>query len=272
MINDNTSNISALIEQVTLSKKYAHICHDTIAGIAAAEYPKHKDDKTRLKAVKNKLHQISGSFLTEKEISCAGDIITTTDWNNKQGRDSSCRALLAMHTSTRERLLFFELLYRDIFSITGKPDSIIDIACGFNAFALPLLQIADNVQYLGFDISLKAVSLINHFFAAMQINGKAEGADALYSDLSKKQHHNLALLFKILPLLERQQKGYGAKQLSNLNADYIAISFPTKTMSGKSVGMAQSYNAYMLQTASEAGKKIVYQSEYSNEMLFILTD
>ena len=84
-------------------------------------------------------------------------------------------------------------------------------------------------------------------------------------------HFSMALLFKILPLLDRQQAGSADRVLSEISAQYIVVSFPTRTLGGRNVGMAENYSRWMEAHLPE-GREIAGQFETDNELFYILKE
>ncbi len=59
-------------------------------------------------------------------------------WSTTTPKEQSdlLNEILKTHSSTKERLTAYPSLYKRIFDITGKPSSILDLACGLNPFSL----------------------------------------------------------------------------------------------------------------------------------------
>ncbi|HIG3790825.1 TPA: RmtH family 16S rRNA (guanine(1405)-N(7))-methyltransferase, partial [Klebsiella pneumoniae] len=55
---------------------------------------------------------------------------------------------------------------------------------------------------------------------------------------------DLALIFKLLPLLEREQAGSAMALLQSLNTPRMAVSFPTRSLGGRGKGMEANYAAW----------------------------
>jgi Na+/phosphate symporter len=62
--------------------------------------------------------------------------------------------LLKSHQSSKERLKYYEKFYKELFAITGKPDSIIDIGCGMNPISFEYMNL-DNIEYILVSNSIK---------------------------------------------------------------------------------------------------------------------
>jgi len=82
---------------------------------------------------------------------------------------------------------------------------------------------------------------------------------------------DVVLLFKIIPLLEQQKKDYYRQLINELQAKYIVVTFPTKTMSGKSVGMLENYTKQFDEFVESSGFQTLFRKSYRNELLYIIT-
>jgi len=237
---------------IKTSKKYSNICDETIHRIIADEIKKYKSEKDVVKSVKTKLHQISEAFFDSKnidKINIKGDITQ----------------IMRYHVSTLERIDFVFEMYDDIFANLLKYDTILDIACGFNPFMLPFLKVN---HYYAVDINIDNVNLLNEFFRINNLNGTAYAGDVLYK--IPEIESGVVFLFKILPLLEQQKKGYSKFLLKNLKSDYFVITFPTKSLSGKDYGMFNFYRNFMKENFPDPDYEYVFEREYKNELLIII--
>ncbi|MCL2518618.1 MAG: hypothetical protein FWF15_08655 [Oscillospiraceae bacterium] len=229
------------------SKKYSNICDETINRIIADESKKYKSEKDVVKSVKTKLHQISGAFYETKKIDVNDDIMQ----------------IMRCHVSTLERIDFVFEMYEDIFKNVPKSDTVLDVACGFNPFILPFLKVK---QYYAVDINVDNVNLLNEFFRLNNLNGFAYAGDVLYK--IPEIESDVVFLFKILPLIEQQKKGYSKFLLDNLKSDWFVITFPTKSLSGKDYGMYNFYRNFMKENFPDYD--YIFEREYKNELLLIL--
>ena len=140
-----------------------------------------------------------------------------------------------------------------------------DVACGIN----PLYLGARGIPTVGIDISGAAVYAVNCFHESYGMPVSAECADVLFPGAIPSEHFDMALLFKLLPLLERQETGGATRVMEAIDADWLAVSFPTRTMGGRNVGMAEQYGAWMAGHLP-AGRRIAASFETRNELFFLL--
>jgi len=254
-----------LLDKLLRSKNYRDICPDTVRRVWAECEKRYKKAKDVDKAVREALHGISGAFMTSQEArQLAYDMHA---WHIDK-TDLSLERMLARHASTRERLPLSDMdaTYRRIFATTGRPRSVIDLACGIN----PLYLGARGIETVGVDISGAAVSAVNCFHESYRMPVSARCADLLCPGAIPGERFDVALLFKLLPLLERQENSGAVRIMNAVNARYIIVSFPTRTLSGRSVGMAENYARWM-QTHLPESMNICDQFDTHNELFYIVT-
>lgn len=250
-------NKEEILNEIMKTNKYNKISKEIINRIIDSEFDKYKNNKIVIKEVKNKLHQIHGIFL-EKDAN--GKVLHLLE-------EDRYDEILKLHMSTLERLAFYSEFYEKIFTVTGLPTTILDLACGYNPFALKYMNLGENFKYYAYDINEDTNELINLFFKKNNYNGVSKTIDlAVNIPLDVV---DIAFILKFLPLVEQQNKKFSRKLLLSLSAKYIVVSFPTKTVSGKSVGMLNNYRDIF---GSIIADDFVLVSEliFVNEMVFII--
>ena len=245
------------------SKKYNTICDDTIHRICVEEIPKYNKEKDIVKSVKNKLHQISGSFFS--------DCLSREVKRLEKSGEADYINLLKLHSSTNERLSFCTEFYDDIFGVVGSIDSVLDIACGLNPVMVGEYLRAKEIRinkYIAEDIHLDALEVVKYYFDTAKYPIEIRSSDLLITipDVTV----DIVLLLKVLPLLEQQRKDYYKHVINELNAKYIVVTFPTKTMSGKVVGMLDNYKNLFDEFISSCAFKVIFTKAYNNELLYVL--
>ena len=256
---------SEIIQQIKSSHKYRSICDETIQRITRSKIGQYQSDKATIKSIKTKLHQITQAFVSENSILKANHFL---DELNSKNLNPTVKAILTLHASSKERLDFAEQLYADIFSKVGSHhQTVLDIACGFNPFLLPTLHLPIK-RLIATDINASSVNLLNRYFQLINFSGHATSSDIL--ETIPNQPVDLCLLFKILPLLEQQQKGFSKTLINNLPAQHFAITFPTKTLSGKNIGMPHFYRTFITNTLPSSQYDYLLEKSYPNELLFII--
>jgi len=176
------------------------------------------------------------------------------------------KLILSTSISAKERLHYYPELYKKIFSITGKPDSIADIGSGINPLSLIFMNL-DNVRYYAYEISKSDCELINKYFKLLQNTGKSEILDLKHDNLEKIPVVDVAFLFKVLDVIEENGHKLAEKIIKNIKARFIVVSFATKTVSGKRMNFPQrGWIERMLQRINLKFEKL----DFENEIYYVI--
>jgi 16S rRNA (guanine(1405)-N(7))-methyltransferase len=264
-------DLQILIDNLQSSKKYATICVDTIKRIGEKELGKNTDVKTAIKATKRKLHQIFGCYTNSRELhydEIYEKLKVAYDTQSETEIKEACRRVLMLHTSTKERITILEKFYEFIFDVTGKPKSVIDIACGLNPLALPWMNLEKTAQYFAYDIDENTIDFINKYLKLTGLNSTALTQDVIVQPPMVVEA-NVALLLKTIPCLEQQEKTCSIRLMEALQTKYIVVSFPVKSVGGKSKGMPANYERMLYDLIS--GKDwLVTKLPFETELVFLI--
>ena len=118
------------------------------------------------------------------------------------------------------------------------------------------------VKYIAEDIHLDALRVAGHYSDVTKCPIEAKASDLLNAIPTVAVE--LALLLKIVPLLEQQKKGYYVRVLRELNAKFTVVTFPTKTMSGKVVGMLDNYRNLFDDFIDSSDFRVLFTKAYCN--------
>ena len=269
-----------------MTKKYAAVYPPLVERLLTEE--QHKKSPDSAKAVKTKLHQVYGAYNQDNGYKKAVTIINTLEGQGLS-LQTAAESLLALHASTKERLPHYAEFYNFIFEHTGLVESVMDIGCGYNPFSIPLLLCAcerfvskDNYikppvhdikikAYHAYDIDTRVADLTNRFFAYLCMPQLARCADlAIYTPPEQAE---IALMLKLLPVLEAQSPGSGFRLARELNARYLVITYPLKSLGGREKGMARHYSAIFEEALAEGklGKfNLIGQKQIGPEMVYLL--
>jgi 16S rRNA (guanine(1405)-N(7))-methyltransferase len=146
-----------LFDKLSSNKKYSDVCPDTIRRAIAECEGRYKKAKDMEKAVREKLHGITSAF------NDASGEISRTVASLEYGDEDGLEHVLKMHASTRERLPLsaMDAMYAQIFAATGKPQSVLDLACGLNPVYLVYRMQEDRFPIVGVDVSRSCVTAEN---------------------------------------------------------------------------------------------------------------
>lgn len=261
--------LEELVSHVTDSAKYRAIDLSFVREIARIELAKGRGAKETVKAVRGKLHQV-GSAYQEKPIPYpqwkkhledlpedlrAPDCLTAFQQN------------LALHASTRERLSILPRFFAETLALISPVNSILDLACGLTPLALPWMPAAKNVRYQAVDIYPDMVEYLNLFFAHFNIAGKAAVVDLTREVPADTAQ--VAFLLKTIPCLEQVDKLAGKRLLEGLKTENILVSFPSRSLGGRSKGMSQNYEAHFWSLVESKNWKIT-RFEFPGELAFLI--
>ena len=222
-----------------VSAKYKDVCPDTVSRLYAEELSKRKNAKEAEKALKTALHQITGAFMTGDELKRARKLLAGED------ADAALFETLKLHASTRERLEHIDAFYDALLSPIA-PKTLLDLACGLN----PLYLGHRGYAVRGLDVSGGCVQLINDWALRRGWDVSAQCRDLLCAPALPET--DAALMMKLLPVLEQQKKGAAMELLTSIPAPVLIVTFPLKTLGGRSVGMEKHYSDWFEQSAAQA--------------------
>jgi len=261
--------LEKLVETVLSSSKYKDVSQDLIRSIGMRELAKRSSIKEAVKATKNKLHQVGGAYLTERE--------DYTGWfkvlehhfrsGDQDAFLASVKKMMGYHASTRERLPILEQFYTTILADLPPIRRVLDLACGFNPLALPWMPLTESVEYYAYDIYKDMLSFLEQFMALIQVQGQVQVCDIVQA--CPTMQVDLAFVLKAIPCLEQIDKSAGSQLLHSINAKYIVVSFPVHSLGGRTKGMEANYEAKfgsLVENTTWSIKKF----EFPTELVFLL--
>ena len=268
-MGEHDSMAQEIAEAVLKKSKYKTIQPELVARLAQRELAKGRKQKEAIKEVSAKLHQIGAAYFKLAP--------RYTQWQstleglpaNAQHEDvrAYCLEVMQAHSSTAERLPILEHFFEEILAPIAPISSVFDLACGLNPLALPWMPLAENAYYFGCDIFSDLIAFDNAFLEHFGIQAALETTDIFSTDF--QQPVQLAILLKCLPCLEQLEKGSGAALLEAIPADYLLVSYPIRSLGGRSKGMRQTYSTQF--EALIAGKNWkITRFEFSSELAFLV--
>ncbi len=157
------------------------------------------------------------------------------DTGDNKINDGLIRELLVLHQSSKERIDHYDAIYKKIFSITGRPKSVLDLGCGANPYSYPYLGCAP--VYVAMDLPSDDLKDLVAFFRMEGIDGEAMAVDLVkdYGKLGSLLGENpvdVIFLFKVLDSLEAVKRNISGKIIDALRARWIVVSFPLVSIGG----------------------------------------
>jgi len=264
------NQLEQLVKTVLKSSKYRNVCEDLIKNIGVRELSKRQNVKTAIKATKNKLHQIGGAYFLKKPVYGAWleKLRIAKGSGDKDLFRKACAETMSCHYSTRERLDILDLFYTRIFSLLPPVHSIMDVACGFHPLSIPWMPISEGVKYYAYDVYTDMITFLNEFMIINKTQGLAEVRDVIQH--TPRTRTDLAFILNTIPCLEQIEKSAGLKVLESLNANFLVVSFPVKTLGGREKDMRKHYEARFNELTKEKDWDI-QRLEFKSELVFIIT-
>lgn len=267
MKNGDVDEIEDFVNKVKSSRKYRYICEDTIRDVIKCALPRYGKKSDAIKAARTKLHRIQASYLGnidfEKEIQ---DIAEFHSRGDIEGVKSVCLKLMKEHASTKERVPILDIFYGEIFAVTGVPRRILDVACGIHPLSIPWMKLPDKVLYWAYEIDNRLVNCLNKYFLAIGFEPLAQMQDVICKP--PEETGDVAFVMKMVPCLERREKGISIKLLKMLKARYLVVSFPIKSLSGRSKHMPSFYSQFFYNMVDGLGWKIL-KLPIPDELVFV---
>lgn len=262
-------NIDDLFSAVTENEKYRTISPGLIRSIGESELQKRRNFKEAVKATRNKLHQVGGAYFDRP--------IDFAEWSAEldclpadlqhPSVHAFCLQKMQSHASTRERLPLVKEFYTTVLQPLGQVRSIIDVACGLNPLALPWMPLAAGGAYLAGDIYADMTGFIDHFLKRMDIPGGAQVCNLV--DGIPSEPAELALVLKTIPCLEQLEKNIALRLLDGLNAPNLLVTFPARSLSGRSKGMTAYYGERFEEMLAQRNWSL-QRFEFLSELAFLV--
>ncbi len=262
-----------LLESVKAHKKYKSIANeivlDEIKKYLRSNPNTKSKDKQAIKDIRKELHLFYSSFQTKKKFQRQKYLQQLKE----NPDDELTKKLLEITVSTKERLLNYKKLYKQIFKITGQPKSIADLGCGLNPLSYPFMRLP-KVKYYAYDIGEDDMSFLNDYFTIMNkhgLNGKAEILNLKNKNkLSKIPSTDVIFLFKILDVLDKKDHKTSEELITTLikKTSFIVASFATKTITRKNMNFPQRKWFELMLERNNLKFKII---ETSNEIYYVIS-
>jgi len=223
-----------MVKDILNSRKYRELGLNpaTVKNLIRQEANQYDLWKTLRKSVRRKLHNIVAPYLGETDYDQLSKQLNHLDDVSLESPalKDFCRDVLSKHASTAERFPKITEFYTRLFTATGKPESILDLACGLHPLAFPWMGLPLSTQYHAYDIIQPRIDFINSFFEKIGLEPLAENRDILVHP--PQNHADLGIFFKEAHRTEKRQPGCNRTFWDSLNVDVLAVSLPIKDLSG----------------------------------------
>lgn len=226
--------LATIADKILQSPKYRlfGIPRETVIELLQREFDKRRTRKEAVKFTRQKLHNIIAPYLGNPDYQEAGEALNEAFRDGDEpSLKQACAQLLEAHASTRERMPFLSEFYKQIFALTGQPDTILDLACGMHPFGFPWMGLPISTRYYAYDIHRPRIDLINDFFDLLGMRPLAFVHDILIRPPAVSA--DVAFIFKEAHRFEQRRRGCNLPLWKALKVRYLLISLPTSSLSGK---------------------------------------
>ena len=232
--------VEEVVAAVQQGAKYASVDVTLIAALASQELAKGRKPKDAIKEVKSRLHQSVAAYHAGRPDFAA--------WRERLSQATgdgplraACREVMAMHHSTRERLPSLDTFYATVLGDLSGVTTLLDLGCGLNPLALPWMGLPPTTTYLACDVDHAQMNFLGWWFDFQRQPGRAFVHNLLTGVPQADASVDVALLLKIVPCLEQQDRGLAERLLDDLRARVLVISFPAQSLGGRRKGMVDTY-------------------------------
>jgi 16S rRNA (guanine(1405)-N(7))-methyltransferase len=263
---------SEIVERVRRSARYRDVDPALLDRLAGEELPRARNVDDAVKRVKRRLHQAIGAYRGAADVDRVLEPIRAA-WSGDLADEAfraACRVALARHASTAERLPNIDRFFAPIWELTGAPRMLLDLACGLGPLSLPWMGLVADATYRACDADRHSLAVVEAFLTLVGQPAAVEGCDLVASG-PPTARADVALLLKLIPLLDRQEPSAAARCLAALDAGHAVVSFPARSLGGRRRGMEATYRRRLDDLVAELGIREVREASVPNELVFVLT-
>lgn len=220
-------------QEILDSPKYRsiNIPVEVVDSLYQQEIPNYKKLSDLHKAVRKKLHNVVANYLGNIDYEAYETALINAASTSENELKTVCLQILLQHVSTNERIPYLDFFYKQIFDRIGKPQSILDLACGYHPFGIPWMELDPDCKYYAYDIIEARVSLLNTFFQLLKREPLAYQEDILLHP--PQMQADVAFFFKEAHRFEQRQKGCNRDFWQSLNVKNLLVSLPAESMTSR---------------------------------------
>jgi 16S rRNA (guanine(1405)-N(7))-methyltransferase len=229
--------LTQILKQVKSHKKYSSLADEIVLEEIKNYLKKNPDEKLNklmIKEIRSNLHKLYSTYSSKKNKRNKLLEELRLNPNNLE----IIKKILKTSVSAKERLDSYPKIYSEIFNITGKPKSILDLGCGLNPLSFPYMNL-NQLIYHAYDIDEQDIGFLNKYFKLMKsqgLNGKAEILNVRdFSKISKLPSADIIFLWKIIDLIDINNHKPSEELIKILipKSKFLVASFATRTITKK---------------------------------------
>jgi 16S rRNA (guanine(1405)-N(7))-methyltransferase len=269
-----SDDASRLADRVMSARHYRGFQPDLVLRVAREELARAASETEAVKRVKRRLHQVAGAYRAQPRATddpLAEIRAAWTDDLTDAAFQAACRRVLERHASTRERLPYLADFYKGIWRLTdGPPSALLDLGCGLGPLALPWMDLSRSAQYVAVDADVAALTTVDGFLETVRQPHDTKPLDLAV--VLPTTAANVALLLKLVPILDQQDPLASRRLLNGLRARHAVVSFPIRSLGGRGKGMERTYRRRFEELVAASRRVIeVAEASISNELVFVVT-
>ncbi|GAA3301778.1 16S rRNA (cytidine(1402)-2'-O)-methyltransferase [Dactylosporangium vinaceum] len=251
--------------QVLAAPKYRSLDEALVSRLAQEAAERFKDRGEAVKWAKRKLHQAFGAFVSgspaQAVSACVAKIAAGAD------PKEAAREAMRAHASSAERVDWLDPFYATIEQWCGPASSVVDLACGLNALALPWMALAPDATYTGLDVDRTLAEALGTLDTVFPVRVTAATAD-LVADPPRLEA-DVALVLKTLTTVEQQRSGAAQRLIAALDCRHVVVTLPRRSLSGKR-GYADDADAIVGNAIQGTGYGIADTAAFGDEAMYHL--
>lgn len=264
------SFLDSLTQAVGTSRKYRdlQIPLTTLQDILAYE-SQHSNSRKELEDnFRKSLHNIMAPYLEDINYPAETAAIPEFYAQNPPSEllKKWCLERMRLHASSRERLPHLDSFYEKIFTRTGTPGSILDLACALDPLGMPWMSLPVTARFFAYDIHQPRLDFLQAFFQHFYPQAEALRQDILTNIPIQKA--DCAFFFKEAHRLEKRRPGSNREVFEGLNVKWLVVSLPSRDLAGHH--SLEAYHTSLIEKAIEGQPWQLSTDSVGSELLFFI--
>jgi hypothetical protein len=233
----------SILEEIRKKREFSQLPERDIE-LAYKQFEKRQaSEEEKIKLTKELLRKLFSAFVSKKLLSL---------------KEKEPEWILRKHISTKERLPYYEQIYKRILNENKKASiidlvredltssnanrlSVVDLGAGINGFSYKFFKkIGIDANYIGIESVGQLADLTNFYFKKNKLKANAVHLSLFEKDkvlklIKKERKPKVVFLFKVIDALEDLKRDYSKELLFDITplADKVVVSFATKSLGNR---------------------------------------